>query len=111
MSARGGILIEDAAKQLGFGRKKLFALLRQRGLLGSANIATRRSVEQGVLRNEYRSFRIKGTDIVRGYTVALVTETGIALLQELVDEAVHEVPRLRNDDGRASRNPSSGPAG
>lgn len=98
------VTIARAAQSLGIGSRRLFQLLREREVLSPNNIARRTYVEQGYFRNEHRSHYLRGTRIQRWYTVPLVTGAGMALLQEIVDEAaVHRVSELRRNDGLAGR--------
>ncbi|WP_339638926.1 phage antirepressor KilAC domain-containing protein [uncultured Haliea sp.] len=80
------IRIDEAAQRLGIGSKKLYRELRQRRILGGKNIALTRYIDAGYFRVEQRSYNLKGTTIQRYYAVTLVTEPGMALLQEIADE-------------------------
>lgn len=104
MLRHDAVTVAQAAQSLGIGSRRLFQLLRNHGVLSPKNVATRPYVEAGYLRNEHRSHYLRGTRIQRWYTVPLVTGAGMALLQEIVDEAaVHRVSELRRNDGLAGR--------
>lgn len=112
MRAHADVTIAQAAQSLGIGSRRLFQLLRQRGLLSANNIAQRQYVDAGYLRNEHRSHYLPGTKVQRWYTVPLVTGSGMALLQELIDAMAADgtvvvaerqrPPRQRRPDRKAA---------
>lgn len=85
MLTHDAVTIAQASQSLGVGSRRLFQLLRERGVLSENNIAAREYVDRGYFRNEHRSHYLRGTHIQRWYTVPMVTGSGMALLQELID--------------------------
>jgi phage antirepressor YoqD-like protein len=76
---------QAAANELGITRPKLFALLRNEGLIyNSQNLPTVYAQENGLLRTEIRSHN-KVAGIEKQYTALLVTAKGLTYIQELIE--------------------------
>lgn len=80
-----GISMQAAAKQLGIGRKKLFALLRKHGHLNADNTPRHHLVQEGLFTVDTRAFNNRVNGISKQYAVTLVTGAGLCWLHTLVN--------------------------
>jgi phage antirepressor YoqD-like protein len=96
--------VQEVAKVLGTGQNRLFAFLRDAGLLMHDNLPYQRHVDAGHFRVVERTFEDRRGES-RTYTRTLVTGKGIALIQKrLAEQAAAEYPLA------PSRKPRHGPA-
>lgn len=77
---------ESAAQLLGLSKKGLLKMLRARGWVQTGGTAHNQPramyVQQGWLTTQVRSYALKGRkEIVKTYNVMLITQTGMAILQ------------------------------
>lgn len=80
-----GLSMQDAAKQLGISRKKLFGLLRKHGYLNADNTPRHHLVQEGLFTVDTRAFDNRVSGIRRQYAVTLVTGAGLCWLHTLID--------------------------
>lgn len=85
------LTMQDAATQLGYGRNKLFKLLRRQGVLCGNNQPKDRWVRQGYFKTELRQ-RITAFNQYQPYYVTLVTVAGLNFLRQLIDEQTTTEP-------------------
>lgn len=79
-----GVTVQDAAIILGTGRTTLFKLLRKNKFF-IGTYPRYQHIKAGLFHIEQRSFTFERSGAERTYHVALITPTGMALLNELVN--------------------------
>lgn len=75
--------IDETAKLLGVGRKKLFALLRELHVLNCQNVPYQRYLDAGYFRVYARAWHHEKAGL-QHYAKTLVTARGVAWLQQIV---------------------------
>jgi phage antirepressor YoqD-like protein len=78
----GDMSIREAAKLLGTGEKRLFALLRGERVLDSHNVANQYYIDQGYFRLIGKTFYNKGTEADCIYNQSVVTGKGLIWLRK-----------------------------
>ena len=102
MKKHDGILMEDAAEQLGTTTPKLFERLRTAKAF-NGKLPRLQYTENGYFKIDQRSFTLRGTKIQKHYSVALVTGTGLAYLRDLLDGVAQKGPMAHRKQQRLHR--------
>jgi phage antirepressor YoqD-like protein len=76
-----------AAKMLGIGRNKLFAVLREYKILTRDGMPTQHMIRDGYFTTECTSYRLPGYSIVRYHIKPIVTAKGMRLIEDIARNA------------------------
>ncbi len=79
--------IATAAKMIGCGRNKLFAVLKEYKILTKEGLPTQHMIRDGYFTTTHSSYELPGYGITRYHIKPIVTAKGLRLVEEIARNA------------------------